>query len=233
MVYVLSYEAPVSNWLGTAMPLQDRAVNVLESLLGEPSLRNHPIIFICHSLGGLIIKQLLLDLHQQKGRRAEAAVLLDQVKQVVFIATPHTGSHSATLLYRLRFLAWPSSVARTLVANDPTLRAINVSYRGLAEERKHKLSHRVFCETWGTPAGIIVDRACPAVRQYQSMRIISRLPNQSIVQRFCMSARATSYPSIESHKGHMAFLQRLTFRLSRPSSPGTSSPNCSGLPLSS
>ena len=40
-VYVLSYEAPASNWLGTAMPLQDRAVNVLESLLGQPSLRNH------------------------------------------------------------------------------------------------------------------------------------------------------------------------------------------------
>ena len=52
-VYTLSYAAPPSNWLGTAMPLQDRAVNVLECLLGEPGLRRHPITFICHSLGGL------------------------------------------------------------------------------------------------------------------------------------------------------------------------------------
>src|SRR3712207_6974167 len=29
-VYTLAYEAPASNWLGTAMALQDRAVNVLE-----------------------------------------------------------------------------------------------------------------------------------------------------------------------------------------------------------
>ena len=50
-VYTLAYEAPTSNWLGTAMPLQDRAVNVLECLLGSPSLRDGPVVFICHSLG--------------------------------------------------------------------------------------------------------------------------------------------------------------------------------------
>jgi hypothetical protein len=38
-VYTLAYEAPPSNWLGTSMPLQDRAVNVLEILLSEPGLR--------------------------------------------------------------------------------------------------------------------------------------------------------------------------------------------------
>jgi tetratricopeptide (TPR) repeat protein len=141
------------------MPLQDRAVNVLESLLGEPGLQSQPITFICHSLGGLIIKQVLLDLHQQKGRRAAAAALLDQVTQVVFLATPHTGSRRASLLDWLRFLAWPTSVARTLVANDPTLRAINVAYRGLSEERRETLRHRIFYEMHGTPAGVIVDEA--------------------------------------------------------------------------
>src|SRR3954447_1117704 len=50
-VYTLAYEAPTSNWLGTAMPLQDRAVNVLECLLSSPSLREGgPVAFICHSL---------------------------------------------------------------------------------------------------------------------------------------------------------------------------------------
>jgi hypothetical protein len=59
----------------------------------------------------------------------------------------------------VRFLAWPSWPARTLVANDPTLRKINVAYRGLADERRDKLCHRIFYETQGTPAGIIVDEA--------------------------------------------------------------------------
>jgi tetratricopeptide (TPR) repeat protein/pimeloyl-ACP methyl ester carboxylesterase len=158
-VYTLAYEAPASNWLGTSMPLQDRAVNVLEVLLSEPGLKNGPIIFICHSLGGLIVKQILLDLQQQRDRRKEAKDLLGRVTQVVFAATPHTGAQQATLLDRLRFLAWPSSIARTLVANDPTLRSINVAYRVFADECRDLLQHRVFYETQGTPAGVIVDEA--------------------------------------------------------------------------
>jgi tetratricopeptide (TPR) repeat protein/pimeloyl-ACP methyl ester carboxylesterase len=158
-VYTMAYEAPASNWLGTSMPLQDRAVNVLEALLSEPGLKSGPIIFICHSLGGLIVKQILLDLQQQKDRRKEAKDLLGRVTQVVFAATPHTGSRRATLLDRLRFFAWPSTIARTLVANDPALRSINIAYRGFADERRNILQHRVFYETQGTPAGVIVDEA--------------------------------------------------------------------------
>ncbi len=158
-VYTMAYEAPPTNWLGTSMPLQDRAVNVLEVLLSEPGLKSGPIAFICHSLGGLIVKQILLDLQQQKDRRKEAKDLLGRVTQVIFAATPHTGARQATLLDRLRFFAWPSSIARTLVANDPTLRSINVAYRGFAEERRNVLRHRVFYETQGTPAGVIVDEA--------------------------------------------------------------------------
>jgi hypothetical protein len=46
-----------------------------------------------------------------------------------------------------------------LVANDPTLHAINVQYRGLAQERGGTLRHLVFYETRGTQAGVIVDEA--------------------------------------------------------------------------
>ncbi len=158
-VDTLAYEAAPSNWLGTSMALQDRAVNVLKGLLSSPGLRDGPVAFICHSLGGLIVKQMLLDLDRQKGRRPEAAALLDRVTQVIFVATPHTGSRKGSLLDRLRFLAWPSAIARTLVANDPALRAINVSYRGLAQERNGSLRHLVLYETRGTQAGMIVDEA--------------------------------------------------------------------------
>jgi tetratricopeptide (TPR) repeat protein len=158
-VYSLAYEAPASNWLGTSMPLQDRAVNIFEVLLTEPGLGTGPIVFICHSLGGLIIKKILLDLQQQAARRPQAADLLDRIIEIVFVATPHTGSAQATWLDRLRFLAWPSSVARTLVTNDANLRDINVAYRGLADDRRSTLRHRIFYETQGTPAGVIVDEA--------------------------------------------------------------------------
>ena len=158
-VYSLAYEAPASNWLGTSMPLQDRAVNIFETLLTEPGLRSGPIGFVCHSLGGLIVKKILLDLQQQAARRPEAADFLARVTEIVFAATPHTGSAQATWLDRLRFLAWPSSIAGVLVANDPSLRDINVAYRGLADERRGTLRHRIFYETRGTSAGTIVSEA--------------------------------------------------------------------------
>ena len=158
-VYTVAYDAPPTNWLGTSMPLQDRAVNVLEYFLSEPGLKAGPVAFVCHSLGGLIVKQILLDLQQQMSSRQEAADFFQRVRQVVFAATPHTGSRQGSLLDRLRFLAWPSTIAGVLVANDLTLRSINVSYRRLAQERKDVLEHRVFYETQDTAAGRIVDEA--------------------------------------------------------------------------
>jgi tetratricopeptide (TPR) repeat protein len=158
-VYTVAYEAPPTNWLGTSMPLQDRAVNILEYFLSESALKAGPIVFVCHSLGGLIVKQILLDLQQRANSRPEAADFLSRARQVVFAATPHTGSRRASWLDYSRFLAWPSTIARVLVANDPALRSINFAYRLLAEDRKNVLQHRIFYETQDTAAGRIVDEA--------------------------------------------------------------------------
>lgn len=158
-VYTLGYAAPPTNWLGTAMPLQDRVNNMRARLLAELGDGDAPIVFICHSLGGLLVKQLLLDLHQQKDRSPKSRVFLARVRQVVFLATPHTGAWHGSLLDKLSYLAWPSSISRVLVANDPSLRHINVSYRGLADERRGQLEHRVFYETQATEVGVIVDEA--------------------------------------------------------------------------
>ena len=58
-VYSVGYEAPVSNWHGSAMELADRAANALNSLLVKPDLETGELILAGHSLGGLVIKQVL------------------------------------------------------------------------------------------------------------------------------------------------------------------------------
>jgi tetratricopeptide (TPR) repeat protein/pimeloyl-ACP methyl ester carboxylesterase len=211
-VYTLAYEAPPSNWLGTSMPLQDRAVNVLEILLSEPGLGIGPIIFVSHSLGGLIVKQILLDMQQQEKRRPEAKDLFERVTQVVFAATPHTGSRQGTLLDRLRFFAWPSSIARTLVANDPALRSINVAYRGLADERRNVLKHRIFFETQDTPAGGIVDEASsdpglpgdpPVPVDANHVSIVKPFDRSSILYARTRDFIAKSHPDAETQEGRL------------------------------
>ena len=154
-VWTLDYAAPPTNWLGNALPLQDRAITVLETLLSEPELADTPIAFVCHSLGGLVVKQMLREADGQRERRAEVGALVDQVKAVVFFATPHTGSAHASWLDRLRLIAWPSTATQDLIKNDPNLRNLNVWYRNWPNQ----IAHRIFYETQGTAAGTLVDPA--------------------------------------------------------------------------
>lgn len=152
--WTLAYEAPPTNWFGTAMPIQDRAKNILELLLSERHLAGCPIVFVCHSLGGLLIKQVL---RAADGRQAykddETRKFLAAVRGIVFIATPHTGSIHATLLEKLRLIAWPSASTLDLVKNNANLRDLNVWYRNWSGS----ISHKVFYEKRGTTAGIIVE----------------------------------------------------------------------------
>ena len=122
-----------------------RVANILRLLLNEPALRDGPISFVCHSLGGLVIKA---DFRSAKEQRSDPVIadFFDRSRQVIFIATPHTGSGKATLMERAGFLVWGSDSAKDLVANKPELRDLNVGYRGLAEERREQLHHLVYYE---------------------------------------------------------------------------------------
>jgi tetratricopeptide (TPR) repeat protein len=134
------------------MPIQDRAKNVLECLLGSRELRDIPLVFVCHSLGGLVVKQVLRAADGRRNYSAEADAFLDSVKGVVFIATPHTGSGKGTLLDKLRLIVWPSASTLDLVRNNANLRDLNVWYRNWSD----RIRHKVFYEKQRTTAGIIV-----------------------------------------------------------------------------
>jgi hypothetical protein len=82
---------------------------------------------------------------------------LARTRQVIFLATPHTGSGEATLMEHIRFLAWGSDSARDLVANRPELRALNFGYREFAHQCGDQLAHLAFYEMADTVFGRIVD----------------------------------------------------------------------------
>src|SRR5262245_34268533 len=171
-VYVIGYDAPVSRLRGTAMHLTDRATNILNRLLAEPSLASGPLILIGHSLGGLIIKELLRTAESQARFEPRAADLLDRVGKVAFLATPHLGSGLARWGDRLRILVRPSAATASLVRNDPNLRALNNWYRHWANERG--LAHLILTETKPTSIlGMIVqpDSADPGLANVQPLPI--------------------------------------------------------------
>ena len=146
-VWSVGYEAPISRWRGSAMHLTDRATNILARLLAEPALREGPLILIGHSLGGLVIKQLLRTAESEARHRQDAAKLIERVEKVAFLGTPHTGSGLANWGDRLRIMVRPSAATICLVRNDPNLRDLNLWYRDWANARN--IPHLVLTETKG------------------------------------------------------------------------------------
>jgi tetratricopeptide (TPR) repeat protein/pimeloyl-ACP methyl ester carboxylesterase len=154
-VYSVGYEAPVSNWHGSAMELADRATNVLNLLLVKADLAEDELILAGHSLGGLVIKQLLRKAADAATDRAEAWSFIDRVRKVAFLATPHVGADLAGWGDRLRVLIRPTSATRALLRNDSHLRDLNLWYRRWARERK--IDHLILIETKTTSMfGMIV-----------------------------------------------------------------------------
>ncbi|HXA20216.1 MAG TPA: CHAT domain-containing protein [Thermoanaerobaculia bacterium] len=82
------------------MSLPDRAGQVLD-LMVQRRLGEFPLLFICHSLGGLLIKQILrtADDAVDDPRKKQVAA---QTRAVLFLATPHNGAELATLLDAFR-----------------------------------------------------------------------------------------------------------------------------------
>jgi hypothetical protein len=77
--------------------VQEYARQLLGSLRDvqeESEERPRPIIFICHSLGGIVCKQALVIAHEDN---VTYGGVLQSVKGVIFLGTPHRGSSVATL----------------------------------------------------------------------------------------------------------------------------------------
>ncbi|MBH5402765.1 hypothetical protein HZZ13_33960 [Bradyrhizobium sp. CNPSo 4010] len=149
-VYSLSYEASPVAWLGTTMPIFDRAKQILTWL--EP-LSERPIVFICHSLGGLLVKQMIR--LASTGGFANWRALANQTRGVVFLGTPHTGADIAGTLDRLGAILGTSVSMTELAKNSPHLRDINEWYRNSA--RPLNIKTLPFYEKQPTHGILVVD----------------------------------------------------------------------------
>jgi hypothetical protein len=146
-VWSIGYEASSFAWKGSTMPLADRAVNALVLLETYGIGKEKPVVFITHSLGGLLVKEMLrkaTDNSVPEGRQ-----LAEHTKGVVFLSTPHSGSDLANFVDFLKVLL-PSDSVRELKPNEPRLRELNTWYRNNVSNLGIKT--QVYCERKGTPA---------------------------------------------------------------------------------
>lgn len=153
-IWSLAYEASPSGWLGASMPLVDRATDVLGSLEAY-GLGERPLVFVAHSLGGLLVKQVLRT--GEGYGEARWQQIIQQVRGIAFLATPHTGVRLADYVGALRVVLRASVSVRELGASAPALRDLNLWFRD--GTKRLQVDNLVFFETRNTRGVRVVDEA--------------------------------------------------------------------------
>jgi|APMI01.1.fsa_nt_gi predicted alpha/beta hydrolase family esterase len=140
--WTLNYDASLSAWKDNAMPLPDQGDSVLDCLVSEPKLNNRPLLLIGHSLGGLVIKTAIISGLTKGIERYRK--LIECVRGVVFIATPHKGSELADLVQAVKFLFRTNEQVGDLTLHNPYLR--NLHQQFLARYNDSPFPVRTFAE---------------------------------------------------------------------------------------
>ncbi|WP_289098389.1 hypothetical protein [uncultured Pseudoalteromonas sp.] len=178
-IWTVEYDAPKLKFNSSGMGIPDLATNILEHILKVPELAEGEIIFICHSLGGLITKQIMR-LANDQIKREVAQQFVGRVTGVAFLGTPHLGADIASTghnlasraLLRCLTLQKPSIAAASLSRNDPNLRELNTWYRDWCQHKA--LRHLVLIETekmYGTITVVKPDSADPGIAGIKAIPI--------------------------------------------------------------
>jgi pimeloyl-ACP methyl ester carboxylesterase len=111
---------------GHSMPLPDRALQVLD-LMSQRDLGTRPILFICHSLGGLLAKQILRA--ASDSAQPQKNSVFAHTRGILFLATPHAGASLASMVSTFRKILGATVSIEDLRAHDAHLRNLLDWYR--------------------------------------------------------------------------------------------------------
>jgi hypothetical protein len=150
-VWTLEYDVRSTAWAGRALPLTDRATNVLATLDGS-GLGSRPLCFVTHSFGGLLVKQLL---RHAIDFANEYESIVRHTRGVVFLSTPHAGSDLASLASYLKLFIRPTHALVDVEAHAPALRELNLWFRNSATGLG--IATKAFWETEATGGVTVVD----------------------------------------------------------------------------
>jgi len=165
-VWTFGYDAPRFGYVGQGMARFDQASNLLE-YLEVNDIGDGPLIFVTHSMGGLIVKEVIHTAQNFDDKKA----IIEQTRGIIFLSTPHTGSHLANLIDKIGFLTKPTVNVEELKAHTPQLRQLNEWYRQNIDNLGIKT--QVFYETQSMSGVLVVDEdsANPGIKDVKPIAI--------------------------------------------------------------
>lgn len=106
-ILAVDYQTFLSNWnvnCGQVYSLKEISLQLYKEL-EKANVGKRPIIWITHSMGGLLVKEMLSQVEQSN----ESKALLDQTRGIVFYSVPHKGSQMAVWSPQMQRIISPSN----------------------------------------------------------------------------------------------------------------------------
>ncbi|KAJ9137442.1 GPI inositol-deacylase [Pleurostoma richardsiae] len=176
-IHTFGYHSGLSR--DSILNIHDFARSLLGAIHDAPGIpRNQgvPLILIGHSMGGLVVKRAYIIASQT----AEYHSIFERVYAMVFLATPHQGSHLSQTLNRLLSLHGPRPFVHDLFPASLALQSINEEFPSVSS------SLRLFSFFETLPIGgigLIVEKPA-AVLNYPNERRMYLAANHRDVARF-------------------------------------------------
>ncbi|XP_030753046.1 protein SERAC1 isoform X2 [Sitophilus oryzae] len=147
----VNYDTNLSMWTPLCptekekFTLNERS-DIMSQMLLKCDIGKRPIVWVTHSMGGLIVKNILCKAYESDNKDLRNICL--NTKGVVFYSTPHYGSKLANLSNAVSLVLWPSVEVQELRENCPKLQQIHDRFLKIAEEIPMKVI--TFVETKST-----------------------------------------------------------------------------------
>ncbi|XP_031568959.1 protein SERAC1-like isoform X3 [Actinia tenebrosa] len=135
-VLMVEYDSSLSNWVAQcpsqpeSCSLASRSKKIMKKLR-TAGVGKRPVIWVTHSMGGLLVKQLLLYAQDEHMYRN----MCDKTKGIVFYSTPHHGSSLASYSSQARYLLLPSVEVKELCQGSPYLLTLHTRFMELLDKK--------------------------------------------------------------------------------------------------
>uniref|UniRef100_W5KG27 Protein SERAC1 n=1 Tax=Astyanax mexicanus TaxID=7994 RepID=W5KG27_ASTMX len=151
----VEYDTHLSDWRAKCPVENQRKSLVYRSgellkKLKAAGVGERPVIWVAHSMGGLLVKKMLLD----ASKDPELSPLVKNTKGVLFYSVPHFGTFMAEYSVNVRYLLFPSIEVKELCRDSPALRDLNENFINIAKDQEFKVLS--FAETQPTSVGPMI-----------------------------------------------------------------------------
>ncbi|XP_075410433.1 protein SERAC1 isoform X1 [Tenrec ecaudatus] len=149
----VEYDTSLSDWRARC-PMERKSIAFRSSeLLGKlraAGVGDRPIIWVSHSMGGLLVKKMLIE----ASKRPELSALIRNTRGVIFYSVPHHGSRLAEYSVNYRYLLFPSLEVKELSKDSPALKALQDEFLEFAKDKNFQVLN--FVETLPTHIGSMI-----------------------------------------------------------------------------